>query len=566
MKNLPMCIHFGFAGSQSNLSNSETYSKINALIDEFLSYAQIYNTPKYGFTGEKILCNLYSGDLFITEGIQALASQRNIPLTLVTSAYADRPAVDPKDHVIALDVKKGNLSYPNITAEYIVNHSDVVFLLWDGTQSFQEGPLWTILQLCKQKSIPYFLINAQKVEDVSFSSSSYYVPYSPDFVHAYIKELFQHEVTQEKLPEIRFFRFWKSFYDAFVNRHKINAPAIPPDSMMDENYFPADHPSAQNHAELVRFYQYYDTKAYQASKKYRASIYFCSVLPFWAMVAIAIGTYIEPLGQQIVDIPLWTILASCGFLLHALLNWYANNMAKNKHVAYLRTDFISSRFIAEYLRVLVHGEAYGIQLDHIPMDTPLVKKNVLAKLHHILRTQNQIDYVQSREETNKAVLNFKEYIDNQTGYHQNCITRYQKITTWLSRWAKTLLIVSLFVVIANSFFQFAFYLSHIALFSQFPPIPEWISTLADAASLLIPAWASYFSTKLTMNNFEWLHQNSVDMVAGYNAIRKDLEEIERRQNNSCQILNDIANDIMRLALNDFTNWYLRTDAQSFSRL
>lgn len=561
-----MCIHFGFAGSQNIPPDSAAYSKINELIGEFLSYSQLYNSTEYGFTGEPIRCNLYSGDLFLTQGIKALISQRDMPLTLVTSTYEHQPAVGPEDHVVALDVKKSNLSYPNITAEYIVNHSDVVFLLWDGTQSFQEGPLWTILQHCKQKHIPYYLINTQRMEDISFSSNSYYVPYSPQFVHDYVKELFKHEVSQEQLPKIRLLKLWESFYDKFVSHHNMDARELPPDPMMKEDYFPADHPSAQNHNTLIRFYQHYNEKAYQASKKYRASIYFRSTLPFWAMVAIAIGTYIEPLGQAIVDIPLWTILASCGFLMHALFNWYANDMSKNKHVDYLRTDFISSRFIAEYLRVLVHGEAYAIQLDNVCMDTPLVDKSVLAKLHHILRTQSQIDYIQTREEMNKAVINFREFIDNQTVYHQNCIKRYRRITKWLSHRSGILLLISMFVVIANSFLQFAVYLSHIEVFSWMLMFPEWGCTLVDAASLLIPACASYFTSKLTMNNFEWLYQNSVDMVEGYKLIQKDLDEIESRNNNSCQIMNDIANDIMRLCQNDFTNWYLRTGAQTFTPL
>ena len=213
-----MCINFGFAGFQNSNPSSDVCMKITSLMKEFLACAQNYNSQAYGFSEKAIRCSIYSGDIFCTEDILHAAKQIDAKTNVITSAYDTEAAKIAADSVIALDVKKQNLSYPNIIAEYVVNKSDVMFLVWDGKQNFREGILWTILQFCKEKSIPYYLLNTEKLDEVSFSSDSYFVPYSAENLAEYVANLYDYKETTVTDEPIALSRLWLALHNIFINK------------------------------------------------------------------------------------------------------------------------------------------------------------------------------------------------------------------------------------------------------------------------------------------------------------------------------------------------------------
>ena len=252
-KELNMCINFGFAGFQGIEANQESYRKIHSLMQEFLGYAQNYNNKDYGFSGKEIQCNIFSGDLFCTENIREISRSNGYTFNIVTSVYGTGSDKIDADAVIALDIKNHNLSYPNMLAEYVVNKSDAVFLLWDGKQNFQEGILWTVLQLCKQKGVPYYLVNTNRLEEISFSADSYFVPYSSERVEQYVSTLYNYQESTTEPKPILFSNLWLKLFNRFNQKYKLKAKNIPymEDKLLSKDYFPKDHRSYANHAMLA---------------------------------------------------------------------------------------------------------------------------------------------------------------------------------------------------------------------------------------------------------------------------------------------------------------------------
>lgn len=577
MKLLDMQIHFGFASSP-NLENLESScKKITELMEAFLVETQKYNQAAFGFSGSAIRCNLYSSDIFCSEKFPEIARAVGGTTNLIVSSYQEDLRCIQADAVIGLDMKKHNLSYPNTVAEYVVNKSDVVFLLWDGKQNFQEGILWSVLQFCKQKNIPYYLVNTENLEEVSFSSDSYYVPYREEAVEAYVRKLYDHK---EKMPvddPIPLMSIWRSFHERFIRKYKLKAKSVPyvEDKLLSADYFLENDPRSRNHAILAEYFDFYDKKAIEASSLYRASTYFRSILPMLTTIFIAIGFYAETVLTFILGKPsvfgmnFWVIVAGIGFLIHALLNRYASNIAENPRVERFRKDFVEARFIAEYLRIAIHSETYGLQICNAWLENGMVDAGVRAKLHHIIRQQETVSFVQNVETTKEAIANFEALIADQKAYHENCINRYQLITERLKKMAASLYMIGFVIVISRGFLQFIipFISSSMNLAKEIHDvkIESFAKSFANMLALVMPAWASYFSSKLNMNGYEWLLKNSQNMKAGFETTQKKLDGL-KRQKYSYQIISDVANDILTLTQEDYTGWYQRMESQKFTRL
>lgn len=577
MKILNMRIHFGFVSSSNLERPEEACNKIVALMNIFLEEAQKYNRETYGFSGNPIQCNLYSSDIFCGEEFHGIACAVGATTNIITSSYQTNLADMQADAVIGLDMKKNSLSYPNAVAEYVVNKSDTVFLLWDGKQNFQEGILWSVLQFCRQKNIPYYLINTEKLDEVSFSSDSYYVPYRIEKVAAYVQKLYDHKETTQIDKPVPLMNLWIKLHDRFIRKYKLKAKNIPyvEDKLLSTSYFAENDPRAHNHAMLAEYFAYYDKKAIEASSLYRASIYFRSILPMLTTIFIAIGFYAETVMTFIFGEPqffgmgLWVIVAGIGFLIHGLLNRYASKIAENPRVERLRKDFLEARFIAEYLRIAIHSEAYGIQISNAWMENNLVAPSVLARLHHIIRQQKPVSFVQNSEATKEAIANFEALIADQKVYHENCINRYELITKKLQKMATAFYIAGFAIVVGRGFLQFGVRMS--ASFMDFSArihgktIEDFIKSFANMLALVMPAWASYYSSKLNMNGYEWLLKNSRQMKTGFEEIHTKLDGF-KQQKSSYQIISDVASDIMMLTQEDYISWYQRMESQKFTRL
>lgn len=579
MSDLNLCINFGFAGIQNSAPSEAALEKIALLMQGFLDCAQSYNNSSYGFSGAGIRCNLYSGDIFCTEAIHRISRQVGCTTNIVTSAYRTNKEAITADAVIALDVKKKNLSYPSILAEYVVNKSDAVFLLWDGKQNFQEGILWTILQFCKQKNIPYYLLNTEKLEEVSFSSDSYYTPYSLENLKKYVASLYDYKENVANNEPVPLLGLWQRLHDHFIEKYKLKAKRVPyvEDKLLSGSFLAKEDKRAGNYAMLTEYFAYYDQKAIEASSMYRSSIYFRSILPMIATIIIAIGFYAETLltfllGEYklLFGLNCWVVLAGVSFLIHALLNRYAGQIAKNPRVEQFRKDFVEARFIAEYLRVAIHSETYSIPVSNVPAKDSLVDKRVLAKLRHIIRQQEPVSYHQSKESIDEAIENFENLIADQKAYHENCIHRYELIAQRLNKMASMMYMTGFAVVIGRGLLQFVipFAASGLKLSTAIHgvKIESFIKSFANMLALVVPAWASYFSTKLNMNGYAWLRNNSIKMKAGFDAIEEKLNSMKQQKNNSYQVICDVANDVVNLTREDFTGWYLHTQSRGFTRL
>lgn len=579
MEHLKLCVNFGLVASEGLSVPEAVCEKTADAMKAFLAQAQCYNDSRYGFSGSKIRCTIYSGDGFCPEAFSKIAEEVGAGTALITSANETQPLSVLADTITALDLKKQSLNYPNTIAEYIVNKSDAVFLLWDGKQGFQEGILWAVLQSCKQKKVPYYLLNTQAPETIAFSLDSDYAPYTEERMQAYVKDLYGYEAEAPTEARIPLSRLWIKLHDRFIRKYKLKAKNIPyvEDKLLSKDYYTEDTAAARNHELLAKAFAYYDAKAIEASSLYRASIYFRSILPMIATILVAIGFYAETvltflLGKQelLFGIDRWVVLAALGFLAHALVNRYASRMSKNTAVAKLRKDFVEARAIAEHLRLAIHSETYGIQIGSLSVEDRHIDKHVLAKLHHIIRQQEPVSYTQTEMVTQEVIANLKALAADQRAYHENGVTRYELITRRLDRFSATFYMIGFVTVVARGFLQFAIPFAPLVGMDLSAKVHDigtnsFIKSAANMMALVLPAWASYFSTKLNMNGYEWLWKNSKKMAAGFEAVEEKLRAV-KPQRNSYQIISDIADDIMMLAREDYTGWYQRMESQKFTRL
>jgi hypothetical protein len=85
-------------------------------------------------------------------------------------------------------------------------------------------------------------------------------------------------------------------------------------------------------------------------------------------------------------------------------------------------------------------------------------------------------------------------------------------------------------------------------------------------ALVVPAWASYFSLKLSLSNFEGLANNSRDMKNSLALMKKIVEDEKKKTGISFERIYTFSKDLSRLMLGEVVEWYSQISTQKFTKL
>ena len=75
------------------------------------------------------------------------------------------------------------------------------------------------------------------------------------------------------------------------------------------------------------------------------------------------NTDLEALFRTLKEISGPSVVAGVGFLIHGILNLYVYILSRSETIKGWHQGFLHDRYIAEILRVLIHFEPYGINLN-----------------------------------------------------------------------------------------------------------------------------------------------------------------------------------------------------------
>lgn len=461
---------------------------------------------------------------------------------------------------------------------WIAVQSDILIAFKDSDKNSNNNMIWKLLREKHKNNTLCICIDADNPNQITFIERYSNSPFSSERLKTYIDCLYLTPIQTEALSKEPFFLsgLWEKTYNQFMNKYKAHATQIPyiEDVVLHENYMEdkEDAKRKANHKYLVEQFNYHDGKALEISKRYRESIYFRSILPFLSTVFLAIGFYVETfLGILVLpDVikltpNLWMILAGFGFLIQALVNIYTYFMAKNQGVANSRLKFLYNRFIAEFIRIAIHFQPFGI-----PVSCSFVKDDIIiSKSRRILRSLVPTDNTFSKVESDKIIAHSLRMINDQIAYHTNTKNRLALIVKKLQFFFRIMFWIGFSFVIFRGILQFAMPYISTYLQGEISNGIKWISyirSLANMLALLLPALALYFSTKLTLNNFDGLYKHSDTAIKNLVDLKNKAESLKNNDDISYEVLVAFSEDILSIQVGEVNAWYTQTFTKTITRL
>ena len=323
------------------------------------------------------------------------------------------------------------------------------------------------------------------------------------------------------------------FYKHYTRRYKASAKkfSAEEDLILKDDYqltgrFASAEPSRRA---LLDKFNGFDRTAIELNERYHAALYWRSVLPLITSLIVAVGFYSTTVLAGIFDLPLmtWGIIAGFGFLIHGFMNLYVFLLSKSKIVKANQEKMIRNRRMAEILRVLIHFVPFGIHIDL--RDLCGDDRQLFASLRQIVQETEPEPGTITRENCVEAFRHLDRMLSDQIAYHQRSVERFSRLVKHLEGWSHVIFYVGFCVIILRAFLQFlmsipAFSLPALALANDVTP-RAFISNFANMSALLMPAWYSYFATKLSLCNFRFNRDNHQQMAQILEEERKNIGEL-----------------------------------------
>lgn len=590
MDNFPgIVLNIAVGGFISGTARTEIYKEqVGMVLSKTIACVQDYNNSGYGFSGSDVKVNLFSSP-FLTDAFwTGFAKSRGMPFHIINSGHAhhDRnDLISNKPHTVMNINSAGNHSpgSGSVMPDWIADQTDLALLLWDGREDFNNREIWALIQACKRNNIPCIWIDVNTPENIYRVSDSYFDKYTDDHLKGYIATLFSRNTGAFDPPgksRIPFWGLWDYLYNHFMKKHKARIQPMPyiVDKVLETGReMPSNTPPSDlNRQKIVGWFHYFDANAIEYSQKYRTSIYLRSIIPFFAAVFIALGFFAETILGFIFTVPgirlsPWAILASIGFLVNGLIFFYIYRLAENPVIAGWHPRFIDNRFAAEALRLAAHFIPFGIPINIASslnrFGSKISKnKHVSNELRRIIRSVEVTSTEFDKKLSDRLMKNLADMVNDQIIYHDYSIARYAAIISRLKKLTAVLFAIGLTVVILRGCLQFVLVYVDIGPGRNGIRLDSFIKSMINMFAQIFPAWASYFSLKLSLSNFEGLMNNSKEMK-GYLTVMKDIIEGEmKREDTSFERVYLFSRDLTRLMLGEVADWYSQISTQKFTKL
>jgi hypothetical protein len=584
------------AGFGSDCSGAEQSESISSLMKKIRGGLSEKNTAKNGFTGKPPAIDFYTAPLFADDVWIDVATSPDSTLNVVTASESERDGKLASRATSLTDLAEDDNTVGafHSVMDWVSSRIDLLILLWDGSESAHGGALLAAARAATANEIPCVRIDTgslsvyceERLDERVFTDRK---------LAEYISCLYDVESDGLDDDASRKGRFpfsgvWSALYRNFRKKHDRSIQFLqdPDDPILHDSYFEreGDCPHSRNHKKLVSFYGLFDARANAISKQYREAIYFRSILPFAATVFLAIGFYIETIGrfcfpavigpEQYALFSVLSFAAGIGFLAHAMINFYAYKMSGNPRVKNQLHQFINSRYCAEYLRNAIYFMPFGIPVKKKivrPLDAVQINKDTIRLLDRILRSLEPSAYSFDREHCQEALRNMSQMLDDQIVYNENTRRRYEKIAEMLERLSVIIFYIGFFIVIGRGVFQFlipelqrVFGASFTDSVRNGKSLKDFLQSFTNMLALMLPAWGSYFSSKLTLNSFRDLAEHASIAGTELKKLEGAVNQAKLRDAVSYETLHSLAEEILELQFSDLTSWYALTATKNVTKL
>jgi len=452
-----------------------------------------------------------------------------------------------------------------ISSSRLLAQADLLILLWDETFSGDEGIMWDLMQKSHEMNIPCLWVSKQKPHKAYWTEFGYFEAYAPEHLKEYCGSFFYEESAPEAEKKVPLLPAGEKLYARFMKKYR--TASIPEsyekDELMDDEFSLADAAGEKTRKRLLASFSGYDSSAIRNASKYRASIYLRSILPFIATVFIAVGFYSETLfgftvNPLIGGINIWLIVAGIGFLLHAGVNFYAFCLAKNNQIRQWHREFLQSRILAEFLRVYIHICPFGYTMNPRTLmhkcamdasENPEIFYRLRLALHEAVLSDTG-----STASTRKECLaGFRQLVEDQILYHEKSVRRYENIVAYLSKMGKYIFTAGFVIVLLRGVLQFSIFTFDIDFARNGIALKSFIRSAANFLALFVPAWASYYTSKLSLCEFDFMKRNDEDMVIRLKKCISILDTVKDRDVSE-DVFHSVIEQVAVLMLSEVSDW------------
>lgn len=592
--NPDLVINIAIAGAlpQEQQQKQLVLSRIKKVVEDAGVISSGYNNHKYGYSDKKPVIQFFTSPLFMEDSLldelKNKLFQEAKYIGVSDSKTIEVNSIYGKFTILGKD-DNPFVSKAAQMLSWICDQADFAIVLCDEFNPY----IMELIKNCKNEAVPAVSIDCLADRQMLWAETSSYDEYEKDKLARYLDSILNVSALaslreEEETGDYKL--LGSKLYSRYMKKHKATLDVSKPftkDTMLDDatNIKALSEEAEMTRTKLLGWFYQYDKKAIHYSNKYRAAIYLRSIMPLVVSVILAVGFYIETLSSPWkVKIPgtqlsIAAIIAGLAFFVHALLLLYMYRLGNNKTVKSWHMNFIDNRYIAETLRMAVHFIPFGIPVNYSKQLSPYSKKGkrtkiVLHRLRSLIKATDIPNTDYNKDYSDQCLYYLEELVKDQLEYHETSAKRYSNIVTKLKKFGDAVFYLGFILVLSRGALQVYTTFGTIPNFNELnPSFQTIVETFANMSALLMPAWAGYFTSKLTLCNFEGLYNNDIEMMNGLRRIqtiindeKKTIQEEKKKEYISYHDLYYISKEVTSLMLGEVSEWYSQIDSRQVTKL
>ena len=571
-------------------------TRVRRVMDSAIKCAGSYNKPEYGYSDKTPSIHFLTSPSLTNELLIKTLKEKYYPdakYICVSETELSGESVALYE-TITVTGKNDNpyISGNAILRSWICDQVDFAVVINE-----EGNPLYVdFIKQCKNVGIPAANIFPQAGRHLLWVEKSFYESFEEDKMCIFLDAILNVKTLidiEDDIDDKDYKLLWKNLYSNYMKKHKAIIDTSQPTTedtlanpALDINF---KNPEAKEVREnIVGWFQKFDHKANNYSEKYHASIYLRSVMPLITSILLAFGFYTEaifgfwPINLFGTQLTVSSLIACLGFFASGMLTYYVYRLSEKPSVLSWHQRYTDNRYIAETLRMAVHFIPYGIPVNYSMHNRYGTKEEntrlVLHRLRNFLKGINMPNTVFDRSDSTECLHYLEEFLNDQIAYHKRSANRFMNIIDILKKYYKIIFYIGFIIVLLRAALQ---------VYTTFAPIPgtitilgsstvlgatgsiklnSYIETFANMLALLIPAWAAYFNSKLTLCNWEGLYNNDVRMMEGLQQIKQRIVDEKQKEYLSYQDIYYISKDVNALMLGEISEWYYQINSKKVTKL
>lgn len=600
----PLVINLTIAGNlEPSFTHNEVIPQITYIFTQIKNLIVPYNQNRFGFDGKSLELKVLFSPVLGNFPLQPIISLDYSPYCISpnpssTQQWMNSESCQISSYPLVEFDLPSTLSAKSLRemSHWMVEQSDLVVALWDGSEVYGEGNIWEIVRTAAENHVPVIWFNPQHPQQIYWCQDSYSAAFDQEQLADYIKITLGlgsesnnlaaiNDLTMLIESDIQHPPFWSGLYSALIRLFRTPYTQQTPDPLLEVNpTLPIALQTYVKEVDLLRLsFQQADRAAISSNSSYRSTLLLRAILPFLANLALAIGFYAKSVGGYIFfNIPLnWAWLAATGFGLQAFFNLMINWLSNHTDYRGWHKNFVNQRYLAETLRMAIHFSPYNIPIitatiagfeKRLPKSTP-----IRHRIRSLLRAAGIHPIsLQQPEVKSSFFTQFLVLLDNQITYHKFTANRYKKISETLTKVAWGLFWLGIGTVVARAIFQAvepSLDLNHWIAKHEFytgtvkvaVDGKTFVASFANMLAMLLPGFAVTFFSIHNLIGFKELSQRSQQMADDLQQIKIRVVREQTRSESSFEDFKWLANQAISLMVGDTTDWYMLISSKKITK-